>query len=385
MVELRGVWVNRFDWTTLDAPASPARIDEIVENIADAGFNVIFFQVRATADAYYDSDLEPWASRMSGTYGKAPTPLWDPLAHMVDKAHAKGIQVHAYINVYPVAGCNSIPPKTVTPTPLYHQLVAEHGLQNDLPSGLQWETEEKLACRSYLRASPASDFFNDHIIAIGRDLVTRYAIDGLHLDHIRYEIEGASCDPLSEASFGSPCFSTPGYEAWQREQINQLVRRFYNEVVPLKNGLWLSAAVWPLHSLKSEWNWPGFPEEGNKLYFQDSKAWLADGYIDSISPMIYPGGNTNCPDDSYWQLDRWETLVRDYQAGANGRFIIPGIGSSYCTFDEIEARIKLSRQIGTGGHALFSYFGLEDLGYFDELAEGVYQETAVVPTITWHP
>ncbi len=103
MVELRGLWVNRYDWTSWGRAADPAKIDEIVENAAYAGFNAIFFQVRGTADAYYASELEPWAWRVSGgDLGKAPEPFWDPLTYFVDKAHAAGLQVHAHLNVYPL-------------------------------------------------------------------------------------------------------------------------------------------------------------------------------------------------------------------------------------------------------------------------------------------
>ncbi|HUM69156.1 MAG TPA: hypothetical protein PLK31_09960, partial [Chloroflexota bacterium] len=52
MVEMRGLWVTRFDWTDYVNPASPAKIDEIVNNAAYAGFNAIFFQVRGAGDAY---------------------------------------------------------------------------------------------------------------------------------------------------------------------------------------------------------------------------------------------------------------------------------------------------------------------------------------------
>ena len=88
MVEFRGIWVTRFDWTSYGQPADPAKIDEIVQNVADAGFNAIFFQVRGIADAYYTPGLEPWADRVSGVYGQPPDPLWDPLATMIEKAHA---------------------------------------------------------------------------------------------------------------------------------------------------------------------------------------------------------------------------------------------------------------------------------------------------------
>jgi hypothetical protein len=413
MVEFRGVWITRFDWTTPGQPASPTKIDEMVQNIAEAGFNVIFFQVRGIADAYYQSSLEPWSDRVSGSYGQPPNPLWDPLTHMVHKAHTAGIQVHAYINVYPVwnggSNCSQIvlPGASVTPTPLYHLLLNHYGSTGGQANGLMWDRDYNLSCTGYLRGTPASIFLDNHLIDVGKDLVTRYDIDGLHLDHIRYGGSNTSCDPVSEDRYsefvGTPtsCFSDSGYADWQRQQVNGTVRRFYEEVVPLKPGLWLSAAVWPIHELDPAWGFPGSPQQGNLTYYQDSKAWLAGEYIDSISPMIYPGSAYNgCDEDGnyeenpeptssdYWIRSRWQTLVEDFQADGNGRYLIPGIGTGYCSFAEIEARIELARAAGTAGHALFSYSGLLRDGhnsYFDDLAAGPYAKTAVVPEITWHP
>lgn len=402
--EFRGIWVTRFDWTSFGQPADPAKIDEIVQNVANAGFNVIFFQVRGIADAYYTPGLEPWSDRVSGVYGQAPNPLWDPLARMIEKAHAAGVQVHAYMNVYPVwnggSFCNNPPSASVTPTPLYHLLLNTHGSTNGKPNGLQWTKTQDILdvyCGPYMLGTPASIFMDDHLVAVGQDLVTRYDIDGLHLDHIRYGGSNTSCDPVSEARFGADCFSS-GYAQWQRDQVSGTVRRFYEEVVPLKSGLWLSAAVWPIHELDPAWGFPGSPQQGNVTYYQDSKAWLASGTIDSISPMIYPGsayngcdGNGNYLEDpaptstDYWIRSRWQTLVADFQAAGNGRYIIPGIGTGYCSFAEIEARIQMARDAGTAGHALFSYSSLLANGYFDDLAAGPYAETAVVPGISWHP
>ncbi len=404
MVEFRGVWITRFDWTTPGQPASPTKIDEMVQNIADAGFNVIFFQVRGIADAYYQSSLEPWSDRVSGSYGQPPNPLWDPLAQMVHKAHASGIQVHAYINVYAVwnggSNCSQIalPSASVAPTPLYHLLLNHYGSTGGKANGLMWDRDYNLSCAGYLRGTPASIFLDNHLIDVGKDLVTRYDIDGLHLDHIRYDGSNTSCDPVSEGRYGAGCFSNSGYANWQRAQVNGTVRRFYEEVVPLKPGLWLSAAVWPIHELNPAWGFPGSPQQGNITYYQDSKAWLAGGYIDSISPMIYPGGVYNKCDDAgsyledpaltssdYWIRTRWQTLVADFQAAGNGRYVIPGIGTGYCSFAEIEARIGMARAAGTAGHALFSYGDLLKNGYFDDLAAGPYAATAVVPGMGWRP
>jgi len=400
--EFRGLWVTRFDWTAWDG-AHPEKIDEIVQNAADAGFNVLFFQIRGEGDAYYDSGLEPWAKRISGYYGELgqpPSSEWDdlgePLDYMIEKAHDAGLQVHAYLNVYPVASCSTIPDAAVIPTPIYHQLIAEHGTTTDgeaeKVNGLQWLTDGQVYCSGdqYLWASPASEFHDDHVIAVAKDIANRYEIDGLHLDRIRYAHSFGSCDPVSLAETGE-CFGTPpdgydSYEDWQRAQVSDIVARFYDEVLTEYPDLWLSAAVWPVHKKKAEWGWTEYYQEGFSSYYQDSKAWLTDNKIDSLSPMIYPGSTSVCPDDNiYWTQERFGILVADFEAENNGRYIIPGIGGHYCSFYEIEARIQIARDIGTAGHSIFSYRLLLDKAYFDDLASGPYAETAVVPEMPWRP
>lgn len=213
--------------------------------------------------------------------------------------------------------------------------------------------------------------------AVIADLIERYDIDGIHLDRVRYGGSTASCDPVSQAAFGAACFSgTAGfYEAWQREQVNTLVREIYNEVVvPAGRDIWLTAAVW--HTYIDKWGW-GY-SQGYYNYYQDSQAWVKNGYIDAISPMIYS------PNPETFKLERWRTLVEDFQANRGERFIIPGIGSAQTPFNLIAERISAARELGTAGHALFSYGELASHNYFDDLKAGPYAEPASVPAIPWH-
>jgi uncharacterized lipoprotein YddW (UPF0748 family) len=384
MVEFRALWVTRFDWIP-NPPASQAKIDEIVANADMAGFNALFFQVRGEADAYYTPGLEPWARRISGgALGQPPNPYWDPLAYMVQKAHERGIQVHAYINIYSVwAGC-TVPP-AATPTHLYHLLAAAHGRTNSKLNGLQWDTNDNVPCSEYQWATPASVYGDNHYIAVANDIANRYAVDGIHLDRIRYAGSTTSCDPVSEDIYG-PCFTNPGYGDWQRAQVSGTVRKLYEQVILNHPNLMFSAAVWGIHRIRPEWGWPS-ANEGYYDYYQDSKGWLAAGHMDAIVPMIYPNNYDDCPydqGDGFWKFSRWQTLVADFQAESHGRWVIPGIGSRYCTFDEISRRIETARALGTAGHAIFSYGGLLSYGYFDDLAAGPYAIPAVVPDVPWH-
>ncbi len=381
--EFRGLWVTRYDWTT-STGADSGKIDEIVNNASLAGFNVILFQVRGEADAYYASSLEPWSKRLSGTWGQNPG--WDPLDLMIQKAHARGIQVHAYINTYPVLiGCS--PGPLTNPQHFYYLIKNQHGENDGKLRGLMWNSGGSVACSSsdYQRASPASPFNDDHMLAVAADIL-RYDVDGLHLDHIRYA-SGTSCDPVSlcryndQAENCSQNYSCPlassSYKDWQRAQVNGTVNKFYQLVANRNENLWLSAAVWPTYV--DYWGW-GY-SQGYHDYFQDSKTWLQDGYIDGIMPMIYSWNTSTDP----FRLNRWKTLVADFQNSSDGRYVIPGIGgTAFLSFSEIEARINYARQVGTIGHAIFSYGYMNQYQYFDDLKAGPYSEPASVPNIPWH-
>ncbi|MFT5196803.1 MAG: uncharacterized lipoprotein YddW (UPF0748 family) [Candidatus Promineifilaceae bacterium] len=383
--EVRGIWVTRFDWTSSFYGAEVEKIDEIVNNVTLAGFNTIYFQVRGTADAFYTPGLEPWSQRLTG--GKlGDNPGWDPLARLIEKAHAQNIQVHAYINVYPVwLGCDA-PPADTSPQHLYHKLDDIYvGGVKDVLQQSQWNTVY-CGAGDYQRAAPSSGPLDDHLLAVTADLINRYDIDGIHLDHIRYGAQGASYDPVSNQAYALEDHLYTR-EDWQRRQVNGTVDKFYQQAVQSHKNIWLSAAVWPIYH--DYWNWG--TSQGYDEYYQDSKEWIQQGYIDSISPMIYPG-TFNCPEngieDSFWSLAVWETLVRDFQNAKGDRYVIPGIGTGYCSFADIENRIAKAREIGTTGHSLFSYNGLlqteNGKTYFELLREGPYQVNASIPEITWH-
>lgn len=378
--EVRGLWITRFDWTAIDG-ADPARIDEIVDNAAAAGFNVLFFQVRGEGDAYYMPGLEPWSRRLTGTLGQDPG--WDPLGRLIARAHAAGLEVHAYLNLYPLwTGC-APPPDGTTPRHFYHVLAEREGVTAGRPNSLQWEQGGAVICSPYQRAAPSSLAHDEHILAVTADLVRRYELDGLHLDHVRYAGENTSCDPTSTARFGAECPFDKAYADWQRRQVNSTVRKIYEQVLPLRSGLWLTATAWPVY--RDKWGWG--VSSGYDTYYQDSKAWLGNGYVDGITPMIYTGSPT-CDTPYFWIRERWALLVQDYQTASGGRFVIPGIGVAFCSdddFAEIAARIELAREAGAAGHAIFSYGALLERGYFDDLAAGPYRQPAIVPPVTWHP
>ena len=398
--EVRALWVSRYDWTTLGVTPTAADVQRVVSDAVHAGFNTILFQVRGAGDAYYTPGPEPWASRLTGTAGPSlgRDPGWDPLATLITLAHASGISVHAYINVYPAWQAPPAPPNP--PTSTYGLLTPTLGLNppqwlNQLtygPSnfgiyglGYKWRVYDSIThpmpieYGEYVWASPAATAVQDSVVSVTTYLASRYALDGIHLDYVRYPGPQYSYDPFTLAAFSQALQISPTLTltAWrgdfQRAQVSNLVARIYSQTA--SGPLLLSAAVWPRYT------------EGRDDYFQDSEAWLKSGTIDAIAPMLYSS-------DTITDLAKWTEAAQGFQARANGRWVLPGIGttinsSGACvSFDQIAARIEAARRLGAAGQALFSYSGLRKcqeggVAFLDLLGQGPYAWRASPPPVTW--
>jgi uncharacterized lipoprotein YddW (UPF0748 family) len=370
--EFRGVWVTRFDWTAFGITPTTAAIDTIVSNVETAHFNAILFQVRGTADAYYAPGLEPWAARLTGhpTRTLGVDPGWDPLAYLIEQAHARDIQVHAYVNVFPTWLCGLGEPSSLaTPRHLFWTL----SYSTTWSAWRVWTTtgpDNLVTCGEYLWATPALSLTRAHVAAVAADIVTRYDVDGIHLDLVRYPGSGYSHDPFTRQAYTDALTLSPTltFDAWrpdfQRAQISALVSQVYSAVTGIQPDAWVSAAVWPNYT------------SGYNSYYQDSKGWLAAGSVDANMPMLY---SSDIVDD----LAAWTARMQGFVADHYGRLVIPGIHADYADFDDIVARIDAARAAGAPGVAIFSYGALNLRGYFDDLGAGPFATPAQVPRPDW--
>lgn len=357
--EARALWVTRWDYS------SPEDVATIVERAATAHFNIIFFQIRGNADAYYDSRFEPWAQRLSGTLGQDPG--WDPLALAVEEAHQRGLELHAYMNVYP-AWVGTEPPSPASPEPMFHQFNRLYG-----DTWVQWhEDGTPMGLNpSYLWASPGHWAVPKHVLCVAQDIVSRYAVDGLHLDNVRYAGPAYSHDPVSTALFAQEQILNPAltWGDWQRARVSDLVEQMHTQACAVREGLLLSAAVWPVY--RDRWPW-WTTAGGYDGYYQDSLGWLQAGQIDAICPMLY--GST-----LLLYEDRFESLLRDFVTQAEGQPIYAGISAGYDDFSPIARRIELARAVGAQGQAIFSSRLIEQRGFWEDFRQGPYAQQALVP------
>lgn len=364
--ELRGVWITRF------AYATQADLEGIIDRAAAANFNAVFVQIRAEGDAYYNSAYEPWSRRLTGVLGRAPS--WDPLRVAVDRAHSHGMELHAYFNVF--SAYTASQPVPMAEGPVQHPLVAHPDWLAVDSSGMNRDTE-------YRWFAPGNPEVRAHIAAVARDLLSKYDVDGLHLDRIRTPGPDYSRDAASLAAFDA-AKATNRALTWQdfmRSQVNAMVAELYAAVLDTRPTAKLSASVWGIYKPLSGCS----TSQGYGNYYQDSLAWLDAGTIDAIVPMMYwsiePGACTD-----------WSTLLDGFLAARAGRHVWAGmhaLDEQAWAFDKVRARIDRSRMAMAQGTVVFasSYLDADPTRWAAYVgtseAPGPFAEPAIPPAMSW--
>jgi uncharacterized lipoprotein YddW (UPF0748 family) len=294
--EVRAVWLTTLlglDWPAKSERNNPekqkASLRRIIKNIAEMKLNTVFFQVRSRANAFYKSSYEPWASELTGKLGKDPG--WDPLAFAVEECHARGLEIHAWVNVCKVWQGSGSPP-LVKPA----HIVRQHPEWVEKHKDVYWIDAGIPAAREYTA----------DVIA---ELVQRYDIDGIHLDYVRYpELDFSDARTYKRYGDGVP------RGEWLRRNINALVKLIYDRATAQRPGLKVGAAPIGIYkSLPTARGWEGYVRLG-----QDSRRWLSEGYCDYVSPQIYWGLKNRGS-----RID-FKALVKDWRSNSSGKHIYVG-------------------------------------------------------------
>jgi uncharacterized lipoprotein YddW (UPF0748 family) len=366
MIEGRAVWISLWEWTGSHNPSGDqSKIRQVLRALHWGRFNMAFFQVRGEADALYPSPYEPWDKELTGEFGKDPG--WDPLEYAIEEAHSLGIELHAWVNVFTMWRGTS-PPLHTKPEHIYYLHYPEWACHDSKGKPMALN-------KSYIFVSPGNLEAREHVLRVCLDIVSRYKVDGIHFDYIRYPDADYSHDPVSLARFKNPA-ENPNqltWADWQREQVSAFVREFSRRAMEIRNDLKISAAV------IGKYNAPSTGWDGYNTVYQDAKAWAREGTVDIICPMIYwpIGPNSPAPFERY--LRQW--VVEDPLQG----LVMVGIGAYKYKGNLLEtiAQIGQCRKIGANGQVMFSYEGLDDPGYWDDLVVASYTSDARVPQNPW--
>ena len=258
--EYRAVWISYLEWQSADfssEAAFRAQMGSWFDQYAAMGLNTVLAQVRPFGDALYPSAIFPWSSVCTGTQGLDPG--FDPLAVLVEEAHARGLRLEAWLNPYRLALNDTVP----------------GAFSADNLAAVHPEWVKQAAGGQYL--DPSRQDVRDCIAAGVQEILDGYAVDGIHLDDYFYPTTDEAFDAAEYAAAGTNL----SLEDWRRENVNALVRQLYQ----LVHAGGRTAGAVPL----------GISPQGNNdnnyaQQYSDAALWLSTpGYIDYAMPQVYWG------------------------------------------------------------------------------------------------
>jgi uncharacterized lipoprotein YddW (UPF0748 family)/N-acetylmuramoyl-L-alanine amidase len=270
----RGIWVSTV--INLDYPSRPglpvselkAEAIEILDNIEKMGFNAVILQVRPAGDAFYKSELFPWSEYLTGTQGLAPGDGFDPLEFWVEQAHARGLELHAWINPYRVARLT-------------------HDLETLSPDNYAYKHPEWVIKHTdgHMYYNPGIPAVRSLIIDGVTEIVENYDVDGIHFDDYFYP-DGKFGDEETYLKYGKD-FSNR--DDWRRNNIDKLVEETYSAIKAIDPNVRFGISPFGIWANKSS-NSLGSDTNGNQSYyshFADTRKWVLNGWLDYICPQIY--------------------------------------------------------------------------------------------------
>lgn len=343
--EIRAMWMVR------DSLTSPAKVRNAVALARKYGFNTIFVQVRGRGDAFYNSRFEPRSEELA----EQPADF-DPLALAIQEGHKAGLEVHAWMNTFLVWSKGRAP-------------YSSRHVYNRHPDWLVRDKEGRAPARP---TSDTEGAFLDSALPEVReytknvflDVATRYNVDGIHFDYVRFPSERFSFSRASLAQFREYMLSQVSeadakyadtkaahnrlawyylyphqWKTFRQSCVTATVRAIADEAHQLRPGLIVSAAVFPSYAVASQ-------DKGQAWH-----EWLRDGILDAACPMTYAK-----------DTGKFGLQVRDALANSWGKPIVPGVGAWQMPAASAIAKGQVCRTLGTGGMNFFSYDGMTQFG-----------------------
>lgn len=344
--EVRAVWlttIGGIDWphsyaqSERSAEKQKEELRAILDRLQKANINTVLLQTRIRATTIYPSQYEPWDGCLSGFPGKSPG--YDALQFAIDECHKRGMEVHAWVVTIPVGKWNSYGCRQ---------------LRKRFPRLIKRIDQD-----GYM--DPEATQTGCYLAEMCREIVQRYDVDGIHLDYIRYP------------------------ETWKfriskdqaRGNITRIVEKIHQAVK--KEKPWVKMSCSPIgkfDDLSRYWShgWNAYTKVA-----QDAQAWLKEGLMDELFPMMYFRG------------DQFFPFAIDWKEHSYGKIIAPGLGIYFLdpkegkwNISDITSELYHLRNIGEG-HAFFRNKFLLDnhQGVYDFVSAHFNRYPALVPPMTW--
>lgn len=346
--EVRAVWlttIGGIDWPHSYAQSARSidkqkdELRHILDQLQQVGINTVLLQTRVRGTMIYPSTYEPWDGCLSGFPGKSPG--YDALAFAIDECHKRGMELHAWMVTIPVGkwdalGCRQLRKK------MPHNLI-------------------KIKADGYL--NPESQQTADYLASLCAEVTRQYDIDGIHLDYIRYPEDMPKLKTLDRQC--------------GRNNITRIVSTISRRVKSLKP--WVKMSCSPIGKYDDTARYWSHGWNANTTVCQDAVAWLRDGLMDELFPMMYFRDNNFFP------------FALDWKEQSHGRIIVPGLGIYFMSprerdwpLTDITRELEVLRHIGLG-HAYFrsKFFTDDTKGIYTYAKNSYCRYPSLVPPMTW--
>ena len=306
--EFRGAWIQCVNgqFQGMGTQKMQQTLLYQLDELQKDGVNAIIFQVRPECDALYQSSLEPWSRFLTGQQGKAPSPYWDPLQWMIEQCHQRGMELHAWINPYRAKT------KGTTMLASTHVGVAH--------------PERCFRYDEQLILNPGIPENRDYICQVAKDIVSRYDIDGIHMDDYFYPYPAAGQVIPDDQQYRMYSNGIKDRGDWRRYNVNLFIKQFYETVHATKP--WVKVGISPFGIYRNKKSAAiGSNTNGLQNYddlYADVLLWINNGWLDYCVPQIY------------WEIGNkaadYDTLIRWWNQHAGGRPLFIG--------EDIERTVK---------------------------------------------
>ncbi|MCS6782903.1 MAG: family 10 glycosylhydrolase [Gloeomargarita sp. SKYBB_i_bin120] len=347
--EIRAMWLDR---GAIVQAGSEAGLARLFDRLQAAGVNLVFFETVNAGYPIYPSRVAPQQNPL--------TRGWDPLAAAVQLAKERQLELHPWVWVFAVGNQR------------HNVLVGQplHYLGPVLSVYPDWANLDNRGHpippqqdKPFL--DPAHPQAREYLFRLFEEIVTRYDVDGLHLDYIRYPFQSggvhygygmASRRVYQERTGLDPLTLTPGQPQWQdwthwrSQQVTDFVTTLSQRLKQKRPELLLSAAVFAY-------------SRPSRLYRlqQDWETWAMTGAVDMIVLMSYAEDTRGLQD-----------LLKPAQLLRAPVLFLPGISLMRTTPIAVLDQVQAARHSGLGpGYALFA------MSHFNGALEPLMQQTSV--------
>ena len=308
--EIRAVWLTTLeglDWPHTRAVDNASMLRQqreltaLLDTLRLAGINTVLLQVRVRGTVIYPSDMEPWDACLTGKAGGSPG--YDPLQFAIDEAHKRNMELHAWVVTTKIGAWNSFGCKN---------------LRRKYPKVMK-----RVGKEGYMNPEIAQT--GDILAGICAEIARNYDVDGIHLDFIRYP-DGWRMKVSRQQG---------------RANITSIVRKIHDAVKAVDASIKMSCSPIGKYRDLSLYSSGGWNAYNNGC--QEAQAWLRDGLMDQLYPMMYFRGNQYFP------------FAIDWMEHGYGKDIVAGIGAYFLdrrygkwNIGEVRRQINFARFLGMG-------------------------------------